>query len=68
MLDKILANKPLTLANKVAPIISSSILSAYVLASKRISIAVGDGNSQAVIDSHKDFNSRADKSFSLGGG
>ena len=42
VLDRILANKMLSVANKIAPVISSSILTAYVLSGKRMSVVMGD--------------------------
>ena len=42
VLDRILANRVLTLANKLAPIISSSILLGYVFGGKRMSVVLGD--------------------------
>ena len=68
ILDHILANKMLAVANKIAPVISSSILIGYVMAGRRISIVVGDGNSQEVIAKHKEYQARADKFFNVGGG
>ena len=68
ILDRILANKPLTLANKLAPVISSSILCAYVMSDKKLSIVVGNDNQQAVLDKHQELRARADKAFNLGGG
>ena len=57
VLDRILANRVLTLANKVAPIISSSILVGYVFGGKRMSVVLGDeitGDQKNAIDARMD--------------
>ena len=57
VLDRILANKVLTLANKLAPIISSSILVGYVFGGKRMSVVLGDevtGDQKAVLEGRMD--------------
>ena len=42
VLDLLLANKTLAVANKIAPVISSSILLGYVAFGKRMSVVLGD--------------------------
>ena len=42
VLDRILANRLLSVANKIAPVISSSILTAYVFSGKKMSVVLGD--------------------------
>ena len=57
ILDRILANKVLSVANKIAPVISSSILTAYVLSGKKMSVVLGDeitGDQKHVIDARMD--------------
>ena len=72
VLDKILSNKSLTLANKIAPVISSSILSAYVLSGRKMSVVLGDeitDGQKQVIDARMDAIERKNWwQFGSGGG
>ena len=72
VLDKILANQVLTLANKVAPIISSSLLLGYFLSGKKMSVVLGDeitDDQKHVIDARMDALERKTWwSFGSGGG
>ena len=57
VLDRILANKMLSVANKIAPVISSSILTAYVLSGKKMAVVLGDeitDDQKHVIDARMD--------------
>ena len=57
VLDRILNNKMLSVANKIAPVISSSILTAYVLSGKKMSVVLGDeltDGQKQVIDARMD--------------
>ena len=58
VLDRILNNKTISVLNRLAPILSASILSAYVMAGRRVSIVVDDG-------AHKEL---VNKYLELGGG
>ena len=42
ILDRILANKMLSVANKVAPVISSSILLGFLASGKKMGVVLGD--------------------------
>lgn len=57
VLDKILNNKTLAVANKIAPVISSSILLGYVMSGKRMSVVLGDeitSGQKSVIEARMD--------------
>ena len=57
VLDALLANRVLSLANKIAPVISSSILTAYVFSGKKMSVVLGDeitGDQKQVLDARMD--------------
>ena len=72
VLDAILANRVLTLANKIAPVISSSILTAYVLSGKKMAVVLGDeitDDQKHVIDARMDAIERKNWwQFGSGGG
>ena len=72
ILDRILANKMLSVANKIAPVISSSILTAYVLSGKKMSVVLGDeitDGQKSVIDARMDAIERKNWwQFGSGGG
>ena len=70
LFDRILANKALQIANRIAPVVSASILTIYAFSGKRLSIVIKDelppGQKQALearLDSQRSW-----FSYFFGGG
>lgn len=70
IVEALLANSSLALANRIAPVISCGILIGYVLGNRRVGLVMGDdlpADQQAVLDGRMSAQERANY-WEIGGG